>query len=223
LAGDEFVLGIEPFRPPARVIVSHLKIEIFDVWMHLETEATSLIVRRAPDGEYSMPSSPVGLDSKEAFTEHDETRNVENSVGIQIMDLNPVRKEETPEESMRRKQKPSKEKIKKNYPEARRWTGYDFWASSENLYQIILQEADFLGVHQLLVAALGLDPMPNDGLVRISGLGFFPSGTTGGTGCNRAPLAHGSGAQQGFHRNGRWKSCGAGAECEEEDDNSGVG
>jgi hypothetical protein len=31
LAGEEFVLGIEPFRPPASIILRHLEIEIFDV------------------------------------------------------------------------------------------------------------------------------------------------------------------------------------------------
>jgi hypothetical protein len=116
LAGEEFVLSIEPFRPPARVVLRHLEIEIFDVWTHLAAKATSLVVRRAPDGEDSTPESLVGLDSKEALIEHDETRNVENSVGIQIMELNPVSKEVTPEERMRRKRKPSKEKSEKNLP-----------------------------------------------------------------------------------------------------------
>jgi hypothetical protein len=150
-------------------------------------------VRRAPDGEDSTPERPVGLDSKEAFTEHDETRNVENSVGIQIMELNPICKEETPEERMRRKQKPSKEKCEKNYLETRRWTGNDFRAGGKNRRWVILQEADFLGIRQLLVTDLGLDPVPNDGLVCISGLGFFHGGTTGGIGRSRVPLAHGGG------------------------------
>jgi hypothetical protein len=138
LACEEFVLGIEPFRPPARVVLQCLEIEIFDVWMHLAAEAASLVVRRAPDGEDSMLECPVGLDSKEAFTKHDETRNVENSVGIQIMELNPISKKETPEERMRRKRKPSKEKSEKNYPKVRRWMGYDFQASGENFRRIIL-------------------------------------------------------------------------------------
>jgi hypothetical protein len=37
----------------------------------------------------------VGFDPEEALTERDETRNVENSVGIQIVELNPVSKEKT--------------------------------------------------------------------------------------------------------------------------------
>jgi hypothetical protein len=92
LIGEEFVLGIEPLCPPARIVLRHLEIEIFDVLAHLAAEATGLVVRRMPDGENSMPESPVGFDSEEAFTEHDETRNVKDSVGIQIMKLNPVGK-----------------------------------------------------------------------------------------------------------------------------------
>jgi hypothetical protein len=51
-----------------------------------------LVVRRTLDGENSTPERPVGFDPEEALTEHDETRNVENSVGIQNMELNPVSK-----------------------------------------------------------------------------------------------------------------------------------
>jgi hypothetical protein len=79
-----------------------------------------------PDGENSTPERPVGFDPEEALTEHDETRNVENSVGIQIVELNLVSKEKTSEERMRGKLNPSKEKSEKDYPEARRWLGYDF-------------------------------------------------------------------------------------------------
>jgi hypothetical protein len=223
LASEEFVLGIELFRPPARIVLRRLEIEIFDVLMHLAAEAASLVVRRTPDGENSMPERPVGFDPEEALTKHDETRDVENSVGIQIMELNPGSKEKTPEERMRGKQKHSKEKSEKDYPEARRWSGYDFRTGSENLHWIVLQEADLLGARQLPVADLGLDPVPNNGLVRIDGLGFFRGGTAGGTGRGRVSLAHGGDAQQELHRNGRWERCIAGAEHEEEDDGGGVG
>jgi hypothetical protein len=40
-----------------------------------------------------------------------------------------------------------------------------------------------------------LDPVPNNGLVCISGLGFFRGGTAGGAGHGRASFAHGGGAQ----------------------------
>jgi hypothetical protein len=123
LAGEEFVLGIQPLCPPTMIVLRHLEIEIVDVLVHLATEAASLVVRRTPDGENSTPKHPVGFDPKEAFADRDETRNVENSVGIQIVKLNPIGKEKTSKEKMRGKRMPPKEKCKKKYPEARRWLG----------------------------------------------------------------------------------------------------
>jgi hypothetical protein len=203
LAGEEFVLGIEPLRPPARIVLRHLEIEIFDVLTHLAAEAASLVVRRTPDGENSTPKGPVGFDPEEAFTEHDETRNVENSVGSQIVKLNPVGKEKTSEERMRGKQKPPKEKCKKKYLEACRWLGYDFRTGGENFHRIVLQDANILGARQLPVSDLGLDPVPNSGRVSIGGLGLLRGGTAGGAGCGRASLAHDGGAQRELHGNGR--------------------
>jgi hypothetical protein len=45
----------------------------------------------------------MGLDPQETFTEHDETHNVQNSVGIQIVKLNPISEKETSKERMRGK------------------------------------------------------------------------------------------------------------------------
>jgi hypothetical protein len=56
-----------------------------------------------PDGKNLAPKRPVGFDPQEAFTKRDETRNVQNCVGIQIMELNPVRKEKATKEGMRGK------------------------------------------------------------------------------------------------------------------------
>jgi hypothetical protein len=82
---------------------------------------------------------------------------------------------------MRGKRKPPKEKCKKDYPEARGWLGYDFRTGGEDLRRIVLQEADLLGARQLLVADLGLDPVPNNGLVSLGGLGFLRDGTSART------------------------------------------
>jgi hypothetical protein len=45
----------------------------------------------------------VGFNPQEAFAERDEARNVQNCVGIQIMELNPVSKKKAVEERMRGK------------------------------------------------------------------------------------------------------------------------
>jgi hypothetical protein len=53
-----------------------------------------------------MPEHPMGLDPQETFTERDETCNVQNSIGIQIVKLNPISKKETSEERMRGEREP---------------------------------------------------------------------------------------------------------------------
>jgi hypothetical protein len=45
----------------------------------------------------------VGFNPQETFTEHDEARNVKDSIGIQIMELNPISKKKSAEERMRGK------------------------------------------------------------------------------------------------------------------------
>jgi hypothetical protein len=80
----------------------------------------------------------MGFDPQETFTKHDETRNVKNSVGIQIMKLNPISEKETPKERMRGERKPPKEECKEKYPEARRMSGDDFRAGGESFHWIVL-------------------------------------------------------------------------------------
>jgi hypothetical protein len=106
---------------------------------------------------------------------------VENSVGIQIMKLNPIGKEKTSEERMRGKRKSPQEKCKKDYPEPRGWTGNDLRAGSKSLQRIILQDADLLGTLQLLVLDLGLDLVPNSGRVGVHGFGLLCGGAGAGT------------------------------------------
>jgi hypothetical protein len=59
---------------------------------HLAAETTSLVMQGAPDDEDSAPQRPVGLNTQKALTKRDEARDVENGVGIQVVELNPIRK-----------------------------------------------------------------------------------------------------------------------------------
>jgi hypothetical protein len=127
---------------------------------------------------------------------------MQNSIGIQIMKLNPVGKEKPAEERMRGKGKPPKEKHKEQYPEACGWTGDDFRTGGESFRWIILQEADFLDALQFLLQELGLDPVIDGRRVGICGLGFLRSGADGGTSGGQTPLAHEDDAQLESHRNG---------------------
>jgi hypothetical protein len=45
----------------------------------------------------------VGLDPQETLTKHDETRNVKNGVGIEVIELNLICKQKTAKERMRGK------------------------------------------------------------------------------------------------------------------------
>jgi hypothetical protein len=47
--------GIEPSCPPARVVLGHPQYEILDVGAHRAVETIGLIVKRALDGENSLP------------------------------------------------------------------------------------------------------------------------------------------------------------------------
>jgi hypothetical protein len=50
-------------------------------------------VQRVPDGENPAPECSMWFDPQKALTKHDETRDMQNHIGIQIMELNPIRKE----------------------------------------------------------------------------------------------------------------------------------
>jgi hypothetical protein len=115
---------------------------------------------------------------------------VQNSIGIQIVKLNPIGKEKPAEEGMRGKGKPPEEKCKEQYPEACGCTGDDFRASGESFRRIIIQEANFLGALQFLLQELGLDPVADGRCIGICGLGFLCSSADGGTGGGQTPLAH---------------------------------
>jgi hypothetical protein len=84
------VLGIVPFRPPAGIIFGRLKIEVLNVRAHLAAETTGLEWKGTPDSKDLAPKCLMGFDPQKAFTKRDETRNVQNCVGIQVMELNPV-------------------------------------------------------------------------------------------------------------------------------------
>jgi hypothetical protein len=89
-----FVLGIVPLRPPAGIVFRHLEVEVFDVWVHLAAKTISLEWQRAPNNKNSVPQRPVGFNPQETFTERDEARNVEDGIGIQIVERNPISKKE---------------------------------------------------------------------------------------------------------------------------------
>jgi hypothetical protein len=191
-----FVLGVVPLCPPPGIVFGRLEVEIFNVWAHLNAETAGLIWQRMPNNKDSAPQRPVGLDPQEAFTERDKARNVKDGIGIQVVELNPVSKKKTTEERMQGKRQTPQQEGDEDYPESRRRPGNDLRAGGERLRRRVLQEAHLLGLGQLLVPDLGLDPAANGGSVSIGRFGLLGSGAGGGG----APLAHDLRAQQGMQK-----------------------
>jgi hypothetical protein len=72
LTGGRLVLGVKPPRSPARIVLKHPQLEVFNFGVHCAAETAGLIVERAPDDEDSPPERPMGFDPQETFTQHDE-------------------------------------------------------------------------------------------------------------------------------------------------------
>jgi hypothetical protein len=75
---------------------------------------------------------------------------VQYSVGIQIVELNPISKEESAKERMRRRRKPSEAEGEEDYPESYGRLRDDFWPGDVDFHWVILQDASLCGVPQVL-------------------------------------------------------------------------
>jgi hypothetical protein len=72
----------------------------------------------------------------------------------------------------------------------------------EGLRRVILENADLLGVRQLFVPNLGLDPITDDGGVGVRGLGPLSGGAGSGACRGLASFAHDGSAQLELCGNG---------------------
>jgi hypothetical protein len=196
-ASEGLILGIKPFCPLTRVVFGCLEIEVRDVRAHLAAKATSLIAQRVSNSENPVPKRPMRLDPQKTLIERDKTRKVQNRIAIQIMKLNPICEEKATKKRVWGKRQSSEHEGKKNYPKAWRRPRDDFWTGDKRLRRIVLENADLLGVRELLVPNLGLDLVADDGGVGVHGLGPLSGGAGGGAGCSRASLA-----QQELYGNG---------------------
>jgi hypothetical protein len=100
------------------------------------------------------------------------------------------------EERMRGKRQTPQQKGDKYYPESRGRPGNDLRAGGERFRRRVLQQAHLLGLGQLLVLGLGLNPTADDGGVGVSSLGSLGGGAGGSTGRGGTSLAHGLSARQ---------------------------
>jgi hypothetical protein len=110
---------IEPLFAPPLDGVGELDVEVLDIRANANDNAAyvvgDVVMAIAAAVKYALPQSPIGMDSKEALTESDENRDVEDGIGNQLVQLNPVNKEESPKELVNRHGKAAKEEIKENY------------------------------------------------------------------------------------------------------------
>src|SRR3954466_16225200 len=86
-----------------------------------DTHSTHGVLRFRPFyTKKAPPKSPMGVNPQESFAKSDETRNVQNPVGSQVMQLKPIRIQQAPDKWMQRKSKPSVEESLEAYPLVRR-------------------------------------------------------------------------------------------------------
>jgi hypothetical protein len=151
---------------------------------------------------------------------------VQYSVGIQIVELNPVSKEEFAEERMQRKRKPSEEESEEDYLKSHGRPRDDFWPRDVNFCWVILQDAGLRGVLQILFQKLGLDLVAHGGRISINDLGVRLGLLRDGRGDNSGEgtsFAHGGGTQVGTLVEWEQRCTVMAGREEEDDDGGGVG
>src|SRR3954467_436845 len=87
---------------------------------HVVLTVRPFYIKKAP------PKSPMGVNPQEGLAKSDETRNVQNPIGSQIMQLEPIGIQQAPNERMQRKSKPTVEESLEAYPlvRRRRWNRF---------------------------------------------------------------------------------------------------
>jgi hypothetical protein len=71
---------------------------------------------------------------------------VQNHVGIQIVELNPIREEKPAKEGMRGKRESPQQESHKNYPESRRRPGNNLGTGGERFRRGVLEKTHLLGL-----------------------------------------------------------------------------
>jgi hypothetical protein len=142
-------------------------------------------------------------------------------IGIQIVEMNPVRKENPVKEGMRGKRESPQQESYENYPESKRRPGNNLGTGGERFRRGVIEKTHLLSLRQLLVSNFGLHPVASDRGVGIRDFGLLGSGAGGSASRGGAPLRHGGSVRQELG-GWRWMRRAAGAVREEEDDGGGV-
>ena len=86
---------VEPLFPPTLDGVGFLYLEVGGVAAELDAEPAHRVLLTSPADvplhhEDGLPEPLVGLNAQEALAQHKEAGETQNSIGSQIMDLNPI-------------------------------------------------------------------------------------------------------------------------------------
>ena len=97
-------MHIEPSLPPPLDGVGEFDVKVLDIRANANNNTTNVVGNVvgaiAAKAENALPQSPIRLDPEEALAKGDKDRNVEDGVGSQLMQLQPINEEKTAEEIM---------------------------------------------------------------------------------------------------------------------------
>jgi hypothetical protein len=129
----------------------------------------------APEVKNVFPHAPMRMDVKETLAEGNKNGDMEERIQGQLMQLNPVDKQETTKELMDRSGKTVNEKVNECYPESDRGMWEAFIAGKLQGF-LLLQQAKLLQHLLVLVGDLGPLPSRNLSLLHrgIGTRGFVP-------------------------------------------------
>src|SRR3954470_3429058 len=118
------MLQIKPAFSPSANGIDLLQVKIRIFIPNEDTHPTHDVLRVRPFyTKKAPPKSPVRVNPKKGLTKSDETRNVQDPVGSQVMQLEPIGIQKATNERMQRKGKSAMEESLKAYPLVRRRSG----------------------------------------------------------------------------------------------------
>jgi hypothetical protein len=129
--GTFFVYVEPPFAPPLDRI-RKFDVEVINVSSDTDNNAayviSGVVGAIAAEAENAFPQSPVRRDSKEAFAQRDKNGNMEDGIGGQLVQLNPINKKKAAEEIVNWGRKAADEVINKTNPILHWRVGVAFFA-----------------------------------------------------------------------------------------------
>jgi hypothetical protein len=157
-----FFANIQPSFAPPLDGVGEFDVKVFDIRANANNNTAyvvgDVVGAIAAEAEDALPQSPIRMDSEEALAESNENRDMEDGIGSQLMQLQPVNKEKTAEEIVNGGREAADKMVNKTDPilDRRRWIAF---LAGEAQRVLLLHEPEFLHQVQVLVGDLGSLPL----------------------------------------------------------------